>query len=567
MLGSLRIKNLATIEDLEVRFEEGFTVLSGETGAGKSIIIDGLKLVLGDKASSDLVRTGKGEATVEAVFNVKPIQEAREEHPLNEEGEVLIQRQVVQEGSGKAYLNGVLVPARKLKEISPFLVDIYGQSDHIFLLQVENHLLYLDDFLGLSDLRREVAGLAQELRRLARQREELEARKREREQRLDFLGFQVKEIEAAGLRPGEWEELLAERDILKNAEKIAILVESGLDCVYGDEGSALTGLAKLQGIVKDLSKFDPGLDAYAEPIKQASITVRELADALARFKDREALGPDRLERVEERLSAIEKLRRKYGETTEAILEHLGKVKGEIAELLNSEERQAGLEAEINRALQAYRERARTLSSRRKDGCPKLEAQVEKEIALLGMKKARFRVMLAAAAADSLGPGQARELGLDDVEFLLSPNPGEDPRPLRRIASGGELSRIMLAIKTIGKEKEAARTLVFDEIDSGIGGKTAESIAVKLRELSRRHQVICITHLPQIASFATHHYRIEKTVAKDRTFTAVQKLEFEERVEEISRLLSGSRTTPIALQNAREMLLHNLEAKMTGRKRR
>jgi DNA repair protein RecN (Recombination protein N) len=566
MLSSLRIKDLATIEDLEIRFQDGFSILSGETGAGKSIIIDGLRLVLGEKASSDLVRTGKTEATVEAVFRLPPVKSFPNELSMNEEGEVLIQRQIVQEGSGKAYLNGVLVPARKLKEIGSFLVDIYGQNDHIFLLQVENHLLYLDDFLGLSDLRQEVTGLAQELRRLVRQKEELETRQREREQRLDFLRFHVREIEAAGLRAGEWEELLAERNMLKNAEKIALLIESGLGCVYGEDGSTLSGLAKLQEVVGELSKFEPGLNAYAEPLGQASIAVRELADALTRFKDRETFGPDRLEKLEERLSAIEKLRRKYGETIEAILDHLDKVKREIGELVGSEEKQAGLEAEISRNLGDYRARAMTLSRHRKAGCPKLEAQVEKEIALLGMKKARFKVKLEAAALDSFGPGQAREWGLDEVEFLLSPNPGEELRPLRKIASGGELSRIMLAIKTIGKENGGAKTLIFDEIDSGIGGKTAESIAVKLRELSRRHQVICITHLPQIASFAPHHFRIEKSVAKNRTFTTVQKLGFEERITEISRLLSGSRMTPTSLQNAREMLLLNLEEKKTGRKR-
>jgi DNA repair protein RecN (Recombination protein N) len=565
MLGSLRIKNLATIEDLEIRFREGFSILSGETGAGKSIIIDGLRLLLGDKASPDLIRTGKTEATVEAVFRVPPVKGGPDELSSKEE-EVLIQRHIFQEGTGKAYLNGVLVPARKLREIGPFLVDVYGQNDHIFLLQIENHLLYLDDFLGLADLREEVARLAQDLRQLTRQKVELETKKREREQRLDFLGFQVKEIEAAGLQVGEWEDLLAERNILKNAEKIALLVESGLGVVYGEEGSVLAGLSRLQEVVAELSKFDPGVNAYAEPLGQACIAVRELADALIKFKDRETFGPDRLENLEERLSTIEKLRRKYGETIEAILDHLDRVKQESAELEGSEEKLAGLETEISRAFRVYRIRAEKLSRQRKAGCPKLEAQVEKEIALLGMKKARFQVKTGTMALDSLEPAQARELGLDEVEFLLSPNPGEDLRPLRKIASGGELSRIMLAIKTIGKEKGGAKTLIFDEIDSGIGGKTAESIATKLRDLSRRHQVICITHLPQIASFAPHHFRIEKTVAKDRTFTTVQELEFEERVTEISRLLSGSRTTPASLQNAREMLLLNLEEKKTGRKR-
>ena len=566
MLGSLRIKNLATIEDLEIRFREGFSILSGETGAGKSIIIDGLKLVLGDKASPDLIRTGKTEATVEAVFRLPPVKGGPDELSLNEEGEILIQRQIFQGGAGKAYLNGVLVPVRKLKEIGPFLVDIYGQNDHIFLLQIENHLLYLDEFLGLGDLREEVTRLAQELRRLTRQKEELETKKREREQRLDFLGFQVKEIEAAGLRPGEWEEILAERNILKNAERIALLVESGLGCVHGEEGSILTGLAKLQEVVAELARFDLGIKAYAEPLGQASIAVRELADALSKFKDRETDGPDRLEQLEERLSMIEKLRHKYGETIEAILEHLARVKQESAELAGSEEKLAGLEAEISRVFRDYSARAEKLSRQRRMGCPMLEAQVEKEIALLGMKRARFRVKMETAAPESLKPSQARELGLDAVEFLISPNPGEDLRPLHKTASGGELSRLMLAIKTIGKEKGGAKTLIFDEIDSGIGGKTADSIAAKLRDLSRRHQVICITHLPQIASFAPHHFRIEKTVTKERTFTTVQELGLEERVTEISRLLSGSRMTPTSLQNAREMLLLNLEAKKTGRKR-
>jgi DNA repair protein RecN (Recombination protein N) len=566
MLGSLRIKNLATIEDLEIRFQDGFSILSGETGAGKSIIIDGLRLLLGEKASPDLVRTGKTEATVEAVFRLPPVKAGPEELSSTEGGEVLIQRHIFQEGTGKAYLNGVLVPARKLKEIGPFLVDVYGQNDHIFLLQVENHLLYLDDFLGLSDLREEVARLAQDLRRLIRRKEDLETKKRERERRLDFLGFEIKEIEAAGLRPGEWEETLAERDILRNAEKVALLVESGLGCVHGEEGSILTALARLQEVVVELGRFDPGIKAYAEPLGQAAIATRELADALIKFKERETFGPDRLEQLEERLSTIEKLRRKYGETIEAILDHLAQAKQERAELAGSEETLAGLETEIKNVIGDYLARAEKLSRQRRAGCPKLETQVEKEIALLGMKRARFQVKLETARTDPLEPSQVRELGLDEVEFLISPNPGEDLRPLRKTASGGELSRLMLAIKTIGREKDEAKTLIFDEIDSGIGGKTAESIAAKLRELSRRHQVICITHLPQIASFAPHHFRIEKTVAKDRTFTTVQELGFEERVTEISRLLSGSRTTTASLQNAREMLLLNLEERKTGRKR-
>jgi DNA repair protein RecN (Recombination protein N) len=445
-------------------------------------------------------------------------------------------------------------------------VDIYGQNDHIFLLQLENHLRYLDDFLGLESLREEVSRLAQSLRLMGRQKEELEVRKREREQRLDFLGFQVKEIEAAGLRPGEWEELLAERNILKNSEKVALLVESGLGCAYSEEGSVSAGLSRLQEAVRELARYDQSFESFNDSLAQSAIAVRELADSLIKFKERQSLGPERLEELEARLSTIEKLRRKYGETTEDILGHLAKAKKESEDLARSEETLADLGSRLSGALAEYKARAKRLSRLRCDGAPRLQSQMEKEIALLGMRRARFQVKIETAPTDTLAPETVRELGLDEVEFLISPNPGEELRPLRKVASGGELSRIMLALKTVGKEKDRFKTLIFDEIDSGIGGKTAECIASKLRDLARHHQVICITHLPQIASFAPHHYRIEKSVARDRTFTTVKELDFEERVAEISRLLSGSRMTATSLQNAREMLHLNLEKEITGRRK-
>jgi DNA repair protein RecN (Recombination protein N) len=565
MLGSLHIKNLATIEDLEIQFQAGFTILTGETGAGKSIIIDGIKLLLGEKATPDLVRTGKTEATVEGVFRLTPSKGLPPELAAGEEDGVFIQRQITPEGTGKAYLNGVLVPVRKLKEAGPFLADVYGQNDHIFLLQIENHLRYLDEFLGLGERREDVARLAQDLRRLSRQKEELQTRQREREQRLDFLQFQIKEIEAAGLRAGEWEEMLAERNILKNSENIARLVEAGLSGAYSEEGSVSAGLSKLTEVVRELARYDQAFEAYLEPLSQSAIAVRELADALIKVKDRQSLGPERLEELEARLSSIEKLRRKYGETIPNILGHLANIKQEYDDLGRSEEMLAGLDLEIGRSFKDWSSRAQELSRLRLEGSVKLQSQVEKEIALLGMRKARFKVKLERTPREALSPETARETGIDEVEFLISPNPGEDLRPLRKVASGGELSRIMLALKTISQGRDLLKTLIFDEIDSGIGGKTAECIASKLRDLADYHQVICITHLPQIASFAPHHYRIDKKVARDRTFTTVQHLDCEERVEEISRLLSGSRMTEAALQNAREMLHLNLEGGKNRRK--
>jgi DNA repair protein RecN (Recombination protein N) len=559
MIESLRIRNLATIEDAEIRFGEGFSVLTGETGAGKSIIIDGLKLALGEKASPDLIRTGKREAVIEAVFRLPAGVRLADETPPAEADELLIQRHIAQEGTGKAYVNGVLVPVRKLRDLGQGLVDIYGQNDHVFLLQIENHRRYLDEYLGLGPLVDEVGALSRTLRSLVREKAELESRRREREQRLDFLDFQIKEIGDAGLRPGEWEELAAERHILKNAEKISGLIARSLDLADLAEGSASATLAALREAIRELGHYDQSLSAFEEPLGEAAITVRELADGLVKLKEGQSLGPERLEEIEGRLSTIEKLKRKYGETVEAVLAHLEKAREEHADLARSEEKLADIDARIGRAAQDYMTAAGRLSRRRSEGGRKLAAEVEKEIAVLAMKKARFRVNLETLPTDTFDAATARDSGLDGVEFLISPNPGEEIRPLRKIASGGELSRIMLAIKTVGKERGALRTLIFDEIDSGIGGKTAECIAGKLRDLAGRHQVICITHLPQIASFASHHFRIEKAVDRERTFTTVSELDFAARVEEIARLLSGSRITPTAVENARELLLHNQKA--------
>jgi len=566
MIASLRIKNLATIEDAEIRFGPGFSILTGETGAGKSIIIDGLRLILGEKASPDLIRTGKKEAAVEAVFRLPPGHQPAGDAPVSEDGELLIQRRVAGDATGKAYVNGILVPVKRLREIGQNLVDIYGQNDHVFLLQTENHRKFLDEYAGLGPLGDEVAAHSQALRSLVREKTELESRRREREQRLDFLGFQVREIESAGLRPGEWEDLAAERHLLKNAEKISGLVDKALDLAYAAEGSASAVLAALRDTVRELGRYDPSLGAFEVPVGEAAITVRELGDLLIRFKERQGLGPERLEEVEARLSTIEKLKRKYGETTEAVIAHLARVKEEHRDLLQSQEKLADIEARITRALEDYGASAGRLSRLRSEGAQKLSAQVEKEISTLAMKKALFQVRMETQPLASLDPGNVKDSGLDGVEFLISPNPGEELRPLRKVASGGELSRIMLALKTVGKEKTGLKTLIFDEIDSGIGGKTAECIAEKLRGLSGGHQVICITHLPQIASFASEHFRIDKAVERDRTFTTVEPLDFEARVDEIARLLSGSRITPTAVENAREMLLHNLKPEQRKAKR-
>ncbi|MFC2163873.1 DNA repair protein RecN [Acidobacteriota bacterium] len=559
MIKSLRIKNLATIEDLEIDLEKGFSIITGETGVGKSIIIDGIMLILGEKSSKDMIRTGTAEISVEAVFKQEAAMTAWGEL-LSEQGEdeIFVHRKIAEKKTGKGYLNGTLVPIKKLKELSPFLVDIYGQNDHVFLQQIEYQLHYLDAYANADKIQKDVAETARTLKRLGREKDELELKERDREQRLDFLHYQINEIEKAQLTPGEEESLRQERDIFKNAERIRSLVEEAHNIVDNEDASLSSLLSRLQTISLDLSRFANEFKETYDAVSQFTITIRELSDFLLKFRDQHTASPDKLEEIEERLSRIEALKRKYGNSIAEILSYLEKVRVEHKELSTSQEKLSEYEDKIRENFVLYIKKAQTLSRLRKKRALVLEKEIEREIGNLGMKKARFKIRIETTDPDQDHLQKLKNLGMDEVEFLISPNPGEDLKPLRRVASGGELSRIMLALKSIGKNSEKFKTLIFDEIDSGIGGKTAEFVARKLKGLAVENQVICITHLPQIASFATHHFKIEKKIEKNRTFTTVKKLALKERIEEIARLTAGSHISDAALQNAREMLERNLQ---------
>jgi DNA repair protein RecN (Recombination protein N) len=557
MLRFLRIRNLATIEDLQIEFEDGFSILTGETGAGKSIIIDSIRLACGEKADAEMVRTGRPEASVEAVFSAAAT--AAGPDGLFEAGdpeEVMIQRTVADDGSGKAYCGGVLVPVRRLKDLTAALVDIYGQNDHVFLLRLDSHRDYVDQFARTLTLREDVARTAQNIRRMLRQRDEWRNRERERGQRLDFLSYQIREIEKADLKPDEEQDLRAQRHVLKNAAKISELVDQALDISYAGEASITGALAKREHALAELGTFDPAFAEMGAALSPLGIVVKEVANGLSQYRNRVDLAPEKLEAIEERLSLIESLKRKYGADLRDIRFYLETIRREREDLVRVQGKLADVATALAAAFAAYVQKANALTEARTKAARALETQIEDEIGLLGMKKARFAIKVESAPATSPEAERIKDTGFDDIEFLISPNPGEQLRPLRKVASGGELSRIMLALKAVGKDRAEGKTLIFDEIDAGIGGKTAEFIARKLRALAASHQILCITHLPQIASFARHHYRIEKTVARDRTFTAVKKLEFEERVEEVARLMAGSRVSEASLASARDMLHHN-----------
>lgn len=544
MIKSLRIQNLATIEDIELQFQNGFSILTGETGTGKSIIIGGLKLILGGKGSTDIIRTGMKETSIEAIFQA----EAHED--------ILIHRKISEHGPGKGYLNGTLVPIKTLKETGRGLVDIYGQNDHIFLREPEYQLNYLDVSSGVLPLRETVACLAQDIRRLQREKIELEAREKEREQRMDFLEFQIEEIESAGFESDNEDDLRQERNILKNAEQIRTHLEDALFISNSNENSLSSQLGKLQNVVNSLLDFGKEFKDVDEEITHFSVIINEFIDFLINFKEKHTASPEKLNTIEERLSMVEKLKRKYGSTIQDILSFLDNAKKEKLELESNHEKLQDLTAQIHSLFTEYKKEAAELSKLRHAHARILEEKIKIEISVLGMKKAEFRIDFRSLPYNEENLDKIKDKGNEEIDFLISPNPGEELRPLRKVASGGELSRIMLALKSIGKERDRNKTLIFDEIDAGIGGKTAEFVAQKLKSLAKYNQVICITHLPQIASFATHHYKIEKNISQNRTFTTTKKLNFDERVEELSRLLSGSHITQTTLQNAREMLEHN-----------
>ena len=556
MIKSLRIRNLATIEDIELGFENGFTILTGETGTGKSIIIGGLKLVLGEKGSSDIIRTGELETSVEAIFQIEDRNPPGKKNLKDGLKELFIHRKITGKGQGKSYFDGTLVPAKKLKEWGEILVNIYGQNDHVFLRQLEFQLDYFDHSASVMPIRNQVTKLAQDIRRLRKEKQNLVDREKERAMRQDYLEFQINEIESANLSDHEEKNLRQERNILKNAEQIRELVADAMDIACGQENSLSPQLARLRNITSKLVDFGSEFKDIEEGISQFTLVLNEFNDFLIKFQEKHETSAFNLETIEERLNTIEKLKRKYGASIKDILSSLERAKNELLELESNQERLSELNRTLESKFQEYRKLTAVLSKKRQAHAPKLDGKIKNEITILGMKKADFSVNLHASFPEVANFESVRDRGTEEVEFLISPNPGEELRPLRKIASGGELSRIMLALKSIGTDLDKNRTLIFDEIDAGIGGKTAELVAKKLRDLSQNSQVICITHLPQIASFAHQHFKIEKGITQDRTFTTVKKLDFQERIEEISRLLAGSRITAATRQSAREMLEHN-----------
>jgi len=558
MLSQLVITNFAIIRHLEIQFKPGLNVLSGETGAGKSIIINAVNLILGGRASGDLIRTGADEARVEALFPLPDHASVRgllKDLGLPSEGDLLIKRQISREGRNRIMINGSIATLQMLSRIGVALVSISGQHEHQVLLKADNHLFFLDDFGSLSGERLSLKALFERYQGLKGDRRTLEREIREKEEKQDLARFQREEIEKAGLRPGEDDLLEAEKKRLLHAEELRQIVREAYGTLYEEEGSLLSRLSSCVRILEKGSEMDDGLKPIAKVLGSVKIEIEEAALELREKKKGITSDPQRLEQVEERLQQIRRLKQKYGPSIEEILDFKGRLSHLMTDLEDKREALREIHEKIGKDEREIVEKAVLLSRNRKQAARQFEEALGSELALLDMAGTRFEVRFYDDDGRE-GIEAVREDGMDRVEFMMSPNVGEDLKPLSRIASGGELSRIMLALKTILARTSSVETLVFDEVDSGIGGGTAAVVGEKLHSLARFHQILCITHLPQIASKGSTHFAVRKKIAEGRTGTVIAELDREERIDEIARLLGGKTVSQRAIAHAKEMLTHS-----------
>lgn len=550
MLIELRVQNLAVIEHLALQLEPGFNALSGETGAGKSIIVGALSLLLGERASAESVRPGAKRAVVEGVFDVAarpPIGRLLEEHGLEtEDGLLILRREVAAEGRNRAWVNGSAATAALVGELGRMLVDLHGQHEHQALLRPEEQRRVLDAFAGASGLADEVRAAWSRAREAARALEALEQRAREIAQRADYLRFQVEEIDRAAVRVGEEEELEAEASRLEHADELARGAQQLHQQLYAAESSITSRLGELRRTLQHLARLDPSLARHEEALEGALYALEEAGRDLAAYADDVEHDPARLEAVRRRQDLLFRLLGKYGPDLGAVLARLEAARSELATLDGVEFEREALERERAAAMQALGEKSAALSKARRSGAKRLAAQVAELLPELGMG-GRFEVRLEPLPEPAAS-------GAEQVEFLIAVNQGFEPRSLARVASGGELSRVMLALKAILARGDAVPTLVFDEIDVGIGGRVAHQVGAKLQQVAADHQVFVITHLAQIAARADHHLLVEKREREGSTLTSVSELRGDDRVRELARLLGGDPESRTSLEHARELLL-------------
>ena len=537
MLRFLSIRHLAVIDRLELEFDPGLTVLTGETGAGKSILVGAIGLLVGGRASADIVRTGEDTATVEAVF----------ERP--DGTELIVRRDVSAQGRSRAMVDGSLSSGAALREVTAGLVDLHGQHEHQLLLDPSTHLELLDEFAGASGARQAVADAFGDWQRIHTERERILTLQKESAARSEFIAFQLAEIDRVGPKAGEDEELAGTRQVLSNADRLHRLCAEAYDALYEGEHAALPALSVVWRKVAELAAIDDRFN----PHLAARDALKPHLDDLAYFLRSYAAGidasPARLQEVEDRLALLERLKKKHGPTLDQVIARADQLRRELREMESSAAALGDLDARLASSRVEYLRRAEELGTRRRSAAREFSRALERSLGELAMGQTRCDVRFLPAETEA----QWTERGVEDGEFYISPNPGEDLRPLARVASGGELSRIMLALKTLASTDAPGKTLIFDEVDAGIGGAVADVVGHRLQRLADRFQVVCITHLPQIAAYGLSHYRIAKAVKQGRTMTEVVRLAAPEREEELARMIGGSDVSAAVRASARELL--------------
>ncbi len=537
MLRFLAVRNLAVIDRLELEFERGLNVLTGETGAGKSILVGAVGLLVGGRASADLVRTGQDVATVEAIF----------ETPSG--GEVIVRREVSAQGRSRAAIDGALATSATLRDVCSPLVDLHGQHEHQLLLNAATHLDVLDAFGRFGGERSVVAERFATFQTVRAEREKLVSGEREKTGRLEFLSFQLAEIDRIAPRAGEDEELSNTRTVLANADKLQRLCSEAYDALYEGDTAVLPALGVVWKKVGELAALDMRFGPYMEARAAVKSQLEDLSFFLRSYSSAIDSSPARLQEVEDRLAQLERLKKKHGRTLSDVLDKAESLRREQHDLTHATERVATIDRDLSLARDRYLEAATKLSNARRTAAVEFSRALERALGELAMTRTRCEVRFVPAASES----EWTDRGIEEGEFYISPNPGEDLRPLARIASGGELSRVMLALKTLASTDAPGKTLIFDEVDAGIGGAVADVVGARLQRLGSSYQVLCITHLPQIAAYGSTHYRIEKTIRTGRTVTDVARVDGVKREEELARMIGGSDVSAAVMASAREML--------------
>lgn len=560
MLSLLKIKNIALIDELQLEFSHGLNLLTGETGSGKSIIVDSLGALTGDRISSDLIKEGEKTAQIEGLFSVVSNADLHEifyesgvEIEDASEIDLIVRRELSANGRNRIFVNNQLVTNNFLKRIGAFLVDIHGQGEQTTLFNPANHLEILDEYANLKNLRTNVAEKYRAMAKTQREIENLREDEAQKLQLLDVLQFQVDEIKKVNPQMSEDDALNEEKRRLNNVEKLSALSDEAYLLLYDNEESTVSTLEKAARKIAELSEFESSFKEYDEGLQTANAVLADLAFAVRDFRGSLEFSPERLEEIENRLAEISRLKRKYGGAIETILAHLAESEARLKNIETFEERKEELKRVLAKEREEYLKIASEIHDKRVKAARKFEREVEANLKAVALEKARFEVRIVAADLKGEGTKNLTAKGFDQIEFYFSANVGESPKPLAKVASGGEASRLMLILKTTAKASNQEKSVVFDEIDVGIGGRVAEAVGLKLKELAKTQQVLCVTHQPQVASLADRHFLVQKETVGKKTKVGVKNLDAAEQIEEIARMLTGAQITETARQHAREML--------------